>query len=64
MDITLIIRIAAVGLIISVINQVLKQSGRDEYSSIINLIGIILVLIWVIPYIMDLFDSIKKLFSI
>ncbi len=63
MDITLIIKIAAVGLIISVINQVLKQSGRDEYSSIINLIGVILVLIWIIPYIMDLFDMVEKLFS-
>lgn len=63
MDITLIIRIAAVGLIISVINQVLKQSGRDEYSSIINLVGIVLVLIWVIPYIVDLFDTIKRLFA-
>lgn len=63
MDISLIIKIAAVGLIISVINQVLKQSGRDEYSSIINLIGIILVLIWVIPYIIELFDMIKQLFS-
>lgn len=63
MDITLIIKIAAVGLIISVINQVLKQSGRDEYSAIINLVGVILVLIWVIPYITDLFDTIKRLFS-
>lgn len=63
MDISLIIKIAAVGLIVSVINQVLKQSGRDEYSSIINLIGIILVLIWVIPYIIELFDMIKQLFS-
>jgi stage III sporulation protein AC len=63
MDITLIIKIAAVGLIVSVINQVLKQSGRDDYSSIVNLMGIILVLIWVIPYIIDLFDSLKKIFS-
>lgn len=63
MEITLIIKIAAVGLIISIINQVLKQSGRDEYSSIINLVGVILVLIWVIPYITDLFDSLKRIFS-
>lgn len=63
MDITLIIKIAAVGLIISIINQVLKQSGRDEYSAIINLIGVVLVMLWVIPYITDLFDTIKRLFS-
>lgn len=63
MDITLIIKIAAVGLIISIVNQVLKQSGRDEYSSIINLIGVVLVLIWIIPYIIDLFDMVKKLFQ-
>ena len=62
MDINLIFRIAAVGILVSVLGQVLKHSGREEQAFLASLAGLILVLSWVLPYIYDLFESIQKLF--
>jgi len=64
MSVNLIFKIAAVGILIAVINQVLKQSGREEYSFLTSLAGLVLVLFWVVPYINQLFDSIKTLFAL
>ncbi len=62
MEINIIFKIAAVGILVSVINQILKQSGRDEYVFLVGLAGLLLVLYWIIPYISDLFDIVNKLF--
>lgn len=64
MDINLIFRIAAVGILVSVLNQILKQSGRDEQAFLTTLAGLILVLFWIVPYISDLFNIIKNLFTL
>ena len=64
MTINLIFRIAAVGILVSVLGTVLKHSGRDEQAFLITLAGLILVLGWVIPYIYDLFESVQTLFTI
>lgn len=64
MDINFIFKIAAVGILVSVINQVLKHSGRDEQALLVSLAGLLLVLLWIVPYIYDLFETIKKLFSL
>lgn len=64
MEINIIFKIAAVGILVSVINQILKQSGRDEYAFLISIAGLILALYWVIPYISDLFETVKNLFSL
>ncbi|MGC4019528.1 MAG: stage III sporulation protein AC [Muricomes sp.] len=64
MTINLIFKIAAVGILVSILSQVLKHSGRDEQAFIASLAGLILVLSWVLPYIYDLFTSIKQLFSL
>ena len=61
MDVNLIFKIAAVG---TIIQQVLKQSGRDEQAFLVSLSGLILVLFWLIPYISELFDSIRNLFAL
>lgn len=63
-DINFIFKIAAVGILVSVINQVLKHSGRDEQAFLVSLAGLLLVLLWIVPYIYDLFETIKKLFSL
>lgn len=60
MGINLIFRIAAVGILVSVICQVLKHSGRDEQAFLTSLAGLILVLFWTIPYIYDLFETMKN----
>ena len=63
MEITIIFRIALVGILVTLLNQILKQSGREEQAFIVSLAGLILVLFWVIPYISELFDTIEDLFS-
>lgn len=63
MTIQLIFKIGAVGIIVSLINQVLKHSGRDDQAYIVSLAGLIIVLTWVIPYVYQLFSDINKLFD-
>ena len=62
MDVNLIFRIAAVGILVSVICQVLKHSGRDVQAFLTSLAGLVMVLFWMIPYIYDLFETMKRLF--
>lgn len=64
MEVNLIFKIAAVGILVSVLGQVLKHSGREEQAFLTSLAGLILVLFWIVPYIYDLFESIRDLFSI
>ena len=64
MSVSLIFRIAAVGILVSVLCQVLKHSGRDEHAFIISLAGLIFVLLWIVPYIYELFETIRQLFSL
>ena len=64
MGVNLIFRIAAVGILVSVICQVLKHSGREEQAFLTSFAGLILVLSWVLPYIYELFASMKRLFSL
>lgn len=63
MTINLIFRIAAVGILVSVLGQVLKHSGRDEQAFLVSLAGLILVLLWIVPYIEELFETIQRLFA-
>ena len=64
MNINLIFKIAAVGVLVSILSQVLEHSGRDEQAFLTSLAGLILVLSWVLPYIYDLFQSIRQLFML
>jgi len=64
MSVNLIFKIAAVGILVSVLSQVLKHSGREEQAFLTSLAGLILVLFWIIPYIYELFESIQRLFTL
>ena len=64
MGVNVIFRIAAVGILVSVLCQVLKHSGREEQAFLTSLAGLILVLLWMISYIYELFDTIKNLFTL
>ncbi len=64
MEINLIFKIAAVGILITILGQILKHSGREEHAFLISLAGLILVLTWILPYIYDLFIMIQDLFSL
>lgn len=64
MGVSLIFKIAAVGILVTILSQILKHSGRDEHAFLISLAGLILVMTWIIPYIYDLFMMIQDLFTI
>ena len=64
MGISLIFRIAAVGILVTILSQVLKHCGREEHAFLISLAGLILVLTWIVPYIYELFQTIQTLFSL
>lgn len=64
MSVNLIFKIAAVGILVTVISQVLKHSGREEHAFLTSLAGLLIVLFWIVPYIYDLFETMKSLFSL
>ena len=64
MEVSIIFKIAAVGILVSVLSQILKHSGRDEQAFLVSLSGLLIVLFWIVPYIYQLFESIQKLFVI
>ncbi len=64
MDVDLIFKIAAVGIIVSVLNQVLIRSGREEQATMTTLAGLIVVLMMMIYEISNLFDTVKSVFGL
>jgi stage III sporulation protein AC len=63
MDIDLIFKIAAIGIITSILNQVLTRSGRDEQATMTTLAGLVVVLMMVVQEIANLFELVKRLFD-
>ena len=63
MDIDLIFKIAAIGIIVSILNQVLSRSGREEQATMTTLAGLVVVLMMVAQKIAELFDLVKTLFE-
>ena len=64
MSVNLIFKIAAVGILVTVLSQVLKHSGREEHAFLTSLAGLIIVLFWIIPYIYELFKTIETFFTL
>ena len=62
MDIDLIFKIAAIGIIVAILNQVLVRSGREEQATMTSLAGLVVVLMIVVQRIAELFDLVKTLF--
>ncbi len=62
MGVTIIFKIAAVGIVVTVLSQVLKHSGREEQAFLLSLAGLIIVLFWIVPYISELFETMETLF--
>ena len=62
MTIGVIFKIAAVGILVSILSQVLKHSGREEQAFLVSLSGLLIVLFWIVPYIYELFENIQQLF--
>lgn len=64
MSVGLIFKIAAVGILVTILSQVLKHSGREEHAFLASLAGLLLVLTWIVPYIFDLFENIQSFFEL
>ena len=64
MNVDLIFKIAAIGILVSVLNQVLTRSGRDEQATRTTLAGLVVVLMMVVQEISDLFNLVKNLFGL
>ena len=64
MNVDLIFKIAAIGILVSVLNQVLSRSGRDEQATMTTLAGLVVVLMMVVQEISDLFQLVKDLFQL
>ncbi|MGN0344133.1 MAG: stage III sporulation protein AC [Lachnospiraceae bacterium] len=64
MNVNMIFKIAAVGILVTILGQVLKHSGREEHAFLISLAGLVLVLLWVVPYIYELFETMQTLFEL
>lgn len=63
MNVELIFKIAAIGIIVAILNQLLTKSGRDEQATMVTLAGLVVVLIVIVQEIAYLFDTIKSLFG-
>ena len=64
MSVNMIFKIAAVGILVTILGQVLQHSGREEHAFLISLAGLVLVLLWVVPYIYELFETMQTLFEL
>ena len=64
MDVDLIFKIAAIGILVAVLNQVLSRAGRDEQAMMTTLAGLVVVLMMVVQEISNLFELVKTLFGL
>jgi len=64
MDISVVFQIAAVGILVAVLNQVLTRAGREEQAMITTLAGLLVVLFWVIRYVSELFVEVQVIFNL
>ncbi|MEG2420270.1 MAG: stage III sporulation protein AC [Oscillospiraceae bacterium] len=64
MNVDLIFKIAAIGILVSVLNQVLTRSGREEQATMTTLAGLVVVLMMVVQEISNLFNLVKSLFGL
>ncbi len=64
MEIDVIFKIAAIGLIVTILCQILKKSDRDDIATIVSLAGLVIVLTVVLDMVVDLFDSVRNLFEL
>ena len=64
MDISILFKIAAIGIVITVICQILKKSDRDDIATLVSIVGFVIVLFVVVGMIGDLFEEIEKIFHL
>ena len=63
MDISILFKMAAVGMIITIICQILKKSDRDDIATLVSIVGLVIVLLVVVGMVGDLFEEIQRVFD-
>lgn len=63
MSVGMLFKIAAVGILVTLLNQILKHSGKEDLAYIVSLGGFIMCITWILPYIVDLFQTIETMFN-
>ena len=61
MDFSVILKIATVGIIVAILHQILGKIGREEYGMLVVLAGIVVILMMLIPYVLDLLDTVQSM---
>lgn len=64
MDITFVFKIAAIGIIVAVLNQILSKSGRDDYAMLTAIAGIIVVMMMLLPKLQSLYGTVRSVFGL
>ena len=64
MEVSILFNIAAVGIVVSILNQIFKHNGRDDQAALTALAGHLIVIYCILPYILELFTTMKKLFEL
>lgn len=64
MSVGIIIKIAALGIVVALLNQILKHAGRDDQAFFVTMAGIVIVLTWLLPSFTELFQSMQELFGL
>lgn len=63
-SIDLIFKVAAIGILVAVLNQLLVRSGRDDMATMTSIVGLVIVLLMVVDLISDLFETVKSIFGL
>ncbi len=64
MDVTILFKMAAIGIIVTVICQILKKSDRDDIATLVSIVGLVIVLAVVVGMVGDLFAQIREIFGL
>lgn len=64
MDISVIFKLAAIGILVTVVCQILKKSDRDDISTVVSIVGLVIALTIAVTMIADLFDTIRDIFKL
>jgi stage III sporulation protein AC len=64
MSVDLVFRIAAIGILVAVLNQLLSRAGRDDMATMVTIAGLVIVLFMVIDVVSNLFDNVKRIFNL
>ena len=64
MDITIILKIAAIGIITAIATMLLKRAGKDEIATVVSVVGLVIALVMMIDVIVQLYDTLQSLFNL